>query len=77
MREYELTVVYDLAVEQIADVVARGLGRRDIRAVAAPVALRQANEWIERLQSRVLPMARSTCLCSLQGPGQVELLNAL
>ena len=43
-------VVYDLAVEHIADVVARGLGRRDIRAVAAPVASGEPSKTLGQIE---------------------------
>jgi 3-dehydroquinate synthase len=43
-------VVYDEAVEHIADVVARGLGRRNIRAVAAPVASGEPSKTLGQIE---------------------------
>lgn len=43
-------VVFDVAVEHIADDVARGLGRRNIRAVPAPVASGESSKTLGELE---------------------------
>ena len=43
-------VVFDEAVEHIADIVARGLGRRDIRAVPAPVASGEPSKTLGEIE---------------------------